>query len=81
MGDETVCTNLNGIAAHEVLGLACQQLSLAQITLETAAALARSSKGFTMSGYKLANEIQVLAARVEELGLAVMSTDNPEIAT
>lgn len=76
---QTVQANINGIAAHEVLGLACQQLSLAQTTLETAAALARGGKGFTMDGPRLAFQIEVLAARVEELGLAVMATDNPEI--
>lgn len=79
--DETITTNMAGVAAHELLGLACQQLSLAQITLETAAAMARSGKGFTMTGCKLANEIQVFAARIEELGCEVMATDNPEIGT
>jgi len=32
-----------------------------------------------MTGYKLANEIQVFAARIEELGCEVMATDNPEM--
>lgn len=79
--NETITTNMAGIAAHELLGLACQQLSLAQITLETAAAMARSGRGFTMTGYKLANEIQVFAARIEELAGDVMQLDNPELGT
>lgn len=74
-----VVPNLGGIAAHELIGLACQQLSTAQLTLEVAAEMAKHGRGYTMEGARLAHEIQTLAAKVEQLGCETMQVDNAEI--